>query len=121
MKATNNKFKATLILAFMFSIIMGAHGYSSEKPGSSAAEVQLSTGGTLEQEVNNGELSASKPVKAVKTINPVTVKNIWENMVSYDRYGNEITARARFNMKQNSMINKIEKNEKDNSGKDNIK
>ncbi len=45
--------------------------------------------------------------KEVKKSNePKEVKNIWKEMPSYDRYGNEITARARKNMLENELNNK---------------
>jgi len=44
------------------------------------------------------------------------VVNVWKDMPSYDRFGNEITARARKNMLENAMLlkqanNNTEKNE----------
>jgi len=35
---------------------------------------------------------------------PKDVINVWKDIPSYDRYGNEITARARKNMLENAML-----------------
>ena len=32
--------------------------------------------------------------------------NVWKDMPSYDRFGNEITARARKNMLENALLQK---------------
>ena len=66
------------------------------------------------EDKNNGRESSQKTeqneVKEVKKTQPITVKNIWKDMPSYDRYGNEITGKARKNMMENS--SKKIKNEK---------
>lgn len=61
------------------------------------------------EDKNNGKGSEPKTeqneVKEVKKMQPVIVKNIWNNMPSYDKYGNEITGRARKNMLENTSKN----------------
>ena len=47
--------------------------------------------------------------QAGKKVNSVRVKNIWKEMPSYDKYGNEITARARYNMRMNAMLEKMKR------------
>lgn len=47
-------------------------------------------------------------------VKPVEVKYIWKDMPSYDRYGNEITPRARKNMLQNSLSTKNNDSENNN-------
>ena len=47
-----------------------------------------------------------KEDNASKVKAPKEVKNVWIEMPSFDKYGNEITARMRENMKQNEILNK---------------
>jgi hypothetical protein len=68
------------------------------------------------EDKNNGkEISVKteqKEAKEVKT-EPVIVKNIWKDMPSFDKFGNEITGKARKNMMENSS-KKIKTNESSN-------
>lgn len=59
-----------------------------------------------EKEIVSDRQTENSDTKKFKS---VTVENIWKNMPSYDKYGNEITARARENMLQNALANKNNK------------
>ncbi len=89
--------KTTIILTAALTVFMltGAHGYSNVMGSNNPVN-------------NNNSVSEIKAIGA-KTITPVEVKNIWHNAPSFDKYGNEITARARLNMEINSKIEKMNK------------
>lgn len=69
------------------------------------------------EDKNNGkELSVKteqNDVKEVKKVESIKVKNIWKDMPSFDKFGNEITGKARKNMMENS-AKKIKTNEPSN-------
>ena len=100
--------KTTLILtaALASMLIFGAHGYSKPKDSRDskrAVTLQASKGnpGDNKEEINT---IGNKRVKCT------TVKNIWGVMLSYDKYGNEITERARLNMMENAELLKANQN-----------
>ena len=67
-------------------------------------------------DVNKPSLEKTHIKDKSQKVKPITVKNIWKNMPSYDRFGNEITAKARFNMEQNRILEQQKaKEEKNNS------
>ncbi len=100
------KSKFNLIAALCFILILGAHGYSKSKDGISAGKEQVYSSSNenmnIEKQGDKSETSQNS--------NFVTVKNEWRFMPSFDRYGNRITPRARYNMMQNEMLNKLNKN-----------
>jgi hypothetical protein len=109
MKNTTKTTAGKLILALIPVLFMGAHGYSNDRENGGET-IKSNTG--YDASVKNlpvvhkyGKQSTSRTV-----ILPAEVKNIWKDMPSYDRYGNEITSRARFNMKQNAMLTSTTKN-----------
>ena len=100
MKNTINKLKTAAILILFVIFLNGAHAYSNGKGGNSPVS---------ETKVNN--ITTNKDATSFKTITkklPIEVKNIWHNVPSYDKYGNEITPRARLNM----MMNELNKSSK---------
>ncbi len=86
--------------------------------------VVLFTTGTFAGELK-GKDDVNKPVSEKtrvkdnsQKVKPVTVKNIWKDMPGYDRYGNEITARARYNMMQNESMNRNADNKSEDNSKE---
>ena len=112
MKNTNKTFTQKLFMILTLALFLGAHGYANDKENGNINNENVKSGTGYAATVNNipvshkyGNQSTSKTV-----ILPVEVKNIWNDMPSYDRYGNEITAKARFNMQQNALLNNESKN-----------
>ena len=98
MKKTKNTLKAAALMVLFTAFLNGAHAYSNGKSGMNSIP---------ENSVNTPvNYSASVPFKAAAKKIPVEVKNVWHNMPSFDKYGNEITPRARFNMMQHTINNK---------------
>lgn len=90
-----NTFRSAVIAAVVMMFVISASSYCSasedELDGkNSAASEKLEPGNT------------QKEIK--KKSEPEDVVNIWKDMPTYDRYGNEITARARKNMLENAML-----------------
>lgn len=83
--------KKLILTAVSIIIISGAHGYASSK----------------DDVYNENKQSVTKADagKNGNTVKPVEVKNIWKDMPGYDKYGNEITPRMRYNMQQNALLN----------------
>ncbi len=77
----------------VLTILFSASIFSKDKADEIQSEIHKAI-----SEKENAEKN-----KETKRTEPTEVKNIWKNMPSYDRYGNEITARARENMLQNSL------------------
>ena len=112
MKNSNKTFTQKLLTVLALALFLGAHGYANDKENGNINNENVKSGTGYAATVNNipvshkyGNQSTSKTV-----ILPVEVKNIWNDMPSYDRYGNEITAKARFNMQQNALLNNESKN-----------
>lgn len=94
--------RSILAVIAVLSILFSATVYSNDKVNGKKSEICKSIS-EKENSVKN---------KDTKRSEPTAVKNIWKDMPSYDRYGNEITARARENMFQNSLS--LKNNESDN-------
>jgi len=87
------KSKLNLTIVLCFVLILGAHGYSKSKDANEDEKAEIS-----------------------KKTNFLTVRNVWKDMPSYDRYGNEITPRARYNMRQNAILENLNKNKSTETG-----
>lgn len=83
----------SILAITVLSIFFSASIFSKDKADEIQSEIYNSV-----SEKENAEKS-----KVTKRTEPKEVNNIWKDMPSYDRYGNEITARARENMLQNSL------------------
>lgn len=112
MKNSNKTFTQKLLMVLTLALFLGAHGYANDKGNENANSENVKSGTGYAATVNNLPVSHSygKQSTSKTVILPVEVKNIWNDMPSYDRYGNEITAKARFNMRQNAMLNNSVKN-----------
>lgn len=89
----NSAVLAALVMIFSISVSSYCSTPEDELDGkNSAASEKLETGNT------------QKEIK--KKSEPKDVLNVWKDMPSYDRFGNEITARARKNMLENALLQK---------------
>ncbi len=106
MKHTINSIITSAVIAFVLCLAMGAHAYSNDNKNNGLNETTIieNHGESAISIITEGNVTVNS-VKAARFIKSAPVKNIWNNMPSYDRYGNEITARARYNMLQNSLLN----------------
>lgn len=80
---------AIAVLSFMFQTNVFA--------GDNAEDRKFGNNNSISSEVSK------EKNKITETKKPSEVKNIWKDMPSYDRFGNEITAKARENMLKNSL------------------
>lgn len=102
-----NTFKPAVLAAVVMMFVISLTSYCST-PGDEV------TGKNSAASEKIGSGSKQKEIK--KKSQPEDVVNVWKDLPSYDRYGNEITARARKNMLENAMLlkqaeNKTESNE----------
>ena len=112
MKNTTKTFGQKAILALVIALCLGAHGYSNDRNNPKTGNENAVSEYCLAASVQNLPESHKSGIPGVSktVILPVDVKNIWKDMPSYDKYGNEITARARFNMQQNALLSSDSKN-----------
>ncbi len=96
--------KSILVVIAALSIMFSANIFSKEKVNGKQSEVYKSISDKEKAEKN----------KEIKKSEPTAVKYIWKDMPSYDRYGNEITPRARENMMENSLNQKKDSKETNN-------
>ena len=94
-----NSLKAKALMVILVILFAGAHWYSNGKGNNNSGNEQP-------VKINPVLNVETVPYKAVTKKLPIEVKNIWHRMPSFDKYGNEITPRARFNMMQNKITNK---------------
>ena len=99
-----NSINLAIIIAALFSFTIANTTYCS-KP-----EDKLKDKESVKSE-NKVKEESQKETKRVSA--PKDVKYIWKDMPTYDRYGNEITPRARENMLQNSLLNKKQDSQQD--------
>src|SRR5258706_8905902 len=86
---------------------LGAHGYAKQKEnlyGSKKSVTAKINNENIEDNSEEINTAGNSKVKWLK------VENIWRSMPSFDKYGNEITDRARNNMRQNSDLLKANQN-----------
>ncbi|MBE2227709.1 MAG: hypothetical protein IAE93_10215 [Ignavibacteria bacterium] len=92
-----NSISAAIIILIISIFSINATVYCS-KP-----EDNLKNKDNNRSELNAQSNSIKKEAKKDKA--PEEVKNVWKEMPSFDKYGNEITARMRENMQKNGMLN----------------
>ncbi|HAX49376.1 MAG TPA: hypothetical protein PK605_02850 [Ignavibacteria bacterium] len=92
-----NSISAAIIILIISIFSINATVYCS-KP-----EDNLKNKDNNSSELNAQSNSIKKEAKKYKE--PEEVKNVWKEMPSFDKYGNEITARMRENMQKNGMLN----------------
>lgn len=88
--------KKLILAAISIVVISGAHGYGKAKDDVNA---------------DNGKSQEIISKSNGNTVKPVEVKNIWKDMPGYDKYGNEITPRMRYNMQQNAILSSKNKSQ----------
>src|SRR5258706_13205160 len=100
MEKTNKTFAQRLIMVLALVLFLGAHGYSNDKDNGRINTEPAKIKNVYAASALNHKVSDkfSRPSVSKTVMLPVEVKNIWKDMPGYDRYGNEITARARLNM-----------------------
>ena len=97
----------TLTLIFTISLFFVANCFANT--GDDNTEKKNSK---VSQAGNSIENKAGSKKGSKKEVKPVQVKYIWKDMPSFDKYGNEITARMRENMKNNELIQNENKKHK---------
>ncbi len=90
-----NTFRSAILAAVVMMFVISLTSFCST-PGDEVSEKNSAASEKLE--------SGSMQKEIKKKSEPKDVENVWKDMPSYDRYGNEITARARKNMLENAML-----------------
>ena len=97
-----NTFRLAVLAAVVMMFVFSTSSYCStpgdELSGKNSAAAEKLESGSMQKEIK-------------KNTEPEDVVNVWKDMPSYDRYGNEITPRARKNMLENAMVLKKANND----------
>ncbi len=90
----------SILAITVLSILFSASIFSKDKFSGKPSDVNISVSEKESSEKQKEDKSETKKTDSK------AVKYIWKDMPSYDRYGNEITPRARENMMKNTTSNK---------------